>query len=81
MGEVTRPRRTPYTKRGICRVPCMRCGNPSRQQWQVCADGNIYRGLCERCDVALNALVLRWMRHPEAEGLMKAYRKKMEENQ
>ena len=57
-------RRTPYTERGIRRIPCARCGAPSSTQWQVCADGNQYRGLCIDCDVALNALVLGWMGLP-----------------
>ncbi len=68
------PRRKPYTNRGILRVPCFRCGRPSFYQWQICADGNIYRGLCKRCDVAMNAYVLRFMRDPDRERKMKKYR-------
>lgn len=68
-----RSRRKPYTERGIRRVPCRRCGSPSRFQWQVCADGNIFRGLCEKCDVALNHLVLHWMRDPDADQKVAAY--------
>ena len=30
-------------------------------QWQICADGNIYRPICKECDIALNALVLEFM--------------------
>lgn len=54
-------RKTPYTERGIRRLPCFRCGEPACHQWQVCADGNVYRPICLKCDVALNRLVLRWM--------------------
>lgn len=51
----------PYTERGIRRLPCFRCGRRSRFQWSTCADGNLWRPICERCDIALNSLVLRWM--------------------
>ena len=66
-------RREPYTARGITRVPCSRCGAPSSQQWQVCADGG-WRGLCRACDVALNRMVLQFMRDPEATEKMEAYK-------
>lgn len=69
-------RRTPYTARGIRRVKCMRCGAPSTQQWQICADGNQYRGICTPCDVALNAVVLRFLNHPQAETLLQSYRER-----
>lgn len=67
-------RRKPYTERGISRVPCRRCGAPSKFQWQVCADGNVWRGLCLACDVALNALVLGFMGDPDLIAKMEAYR-------
>lgn len=54
-------RRKPYTARGIRRVPCFRCGKPARFQWQICADGNLYRPICWACDVALNRVVLEFM--------------------
>lgn len=71
---MSRLRRRPYTQIGIRRVPCFRCGKPSRFQWQVCADGNRFRGLCSGCDVALNDLVLRWMGDPDADAKLAAYR-------
>lgn len=66
-------RRKPYTAIGIRRVPCARCGEPSSQQWQVCANGNRWLGICWPCDVALNRLALEFMRVPNAEALMAAY--------
>jgi hypothetical protein len=68
-------RRTPYTQTGVRRVPCFRCGQPAEHQWQVCADGNLYRPLCGPCDVKLNALVLSFMQHPRMEQLMEVYAK------
>lgn len=70
-------RRAPYTAIGIERIPCFRCGEPAHQQWQVCADGNLYRPLCVKCDIELNVTVLLWMRHPDAERLIAEYREKM----
>jgi hypothetical protein len=66
-------RRHRYTQIGIRRLPCFRCGARSEYQWNVCADG-LFRTLCVRCDVGLNALVLRWMKDPEAEKKIARYR-------
>lgn len=68
-----RPRHKPYTARGISRVPCARCGAPSTQSWQICSDGNQFRGLCTGCDVGLNAVVLSFVRLPDAEAKIAAY--------
>lgn len=54
-------RRKPYTKKGIKRVPCFRCGKPSTQQWQICSLKNEYKGLCTVCDIELNKVVLEFM--------------------
>lgn len=67
-------RRKPYTERGIKRVPCARCGAPSHAQWQVCADGNTWRGLCRRCDVDLNDLTMRFFFGDAREADVAAYR-------
>lgn len=69
-------RRKPYSSTGIKRIPCARCGKPSDSQWQVCANGNRYQGLCVPCDVKMNALVLKWMKHPHAEELTEIYEHK-----
>lgn len=70
-------RREPYTERGISRVPCSRCAKPSRFQWQACANGRRYLGVCEDCDIELNRLALEFMRVPNAEALMAAYVKRV----
>ena len=72
-----RGNRTAYTERGIRRVPCARCGAPSQQQWNICADGNRYRGMCNACDVLLNDLVLKFVRDPERVAKVVRYRRKM----
>jgi hypothetical protein len=66
-------RTKPYTERGIGRIPCSRCGQPSVHQWQVCANGNRYLGICRPCDIELNKLALGFMRVPNATELLKAY--------
>lgn len=68
-----RPRRTPYTVIGIRRVPCFRCGGPGKHQWQICADDNVFRVVCQKCDVALNRLVLRWMKFSDWKAKLKRY--------
>ena len=57
----------PYTDIGIKRVPCLRCGAPSSRQWQICALGNRYYGVCNPCDIKLNRVVLDFMNIPSKE--------------
>lgn len=66
-------RKKPYTEIGITRLKCIRCGNPAEVQWQICADNNNYRPLCLDCDIALNRVVLRFMRHPHREHMANEY--------
>lgn len=68
-------RTKPYSEIGIRRVPCARCGKPSRYQWQICADDNVYRGLCPDCDVELNTMVMRWVWGDTREADIAAYDK------
>lgn len=70
---MTHKRLVPYTDKGIKRIPCYRCGCPSEYQWQICADGNQYRGICLQCDIALNRLVLTFMGDKDIEAKMSAY--------
>ncbi len=53
-------RRKPYTEKGIKRIPCVRCGIPSSQQWRICAL-DMWDGLCVNCDIELNRLVLNFI--------------------
>lgn len=66
-------RTKPYTARGIARVPCVRCGKPSIYQWQVCADGRAYRPCCSKCDIAINRMVMKFMRIPDWQRKLAAY--------
>ena len=68
-----RTRTKPYTSARIRRVPCVRCGAPSVCQWQICSDGNQYRGFCRSCDVAMNALVLEFVGFPDWKAKLAAY--------
>ena len=67
-------RTKPYTSAGIRRVPCFRCGEPSVHQWQICADRNQYRGVCEACDIKLNALVLRFFGFEDWRAMIEKYK-------
>lgn len=71
-------RAKPYTEAGIRRIPCVRCGVKAEHQWQICATGNRYAGICVRCDVALNAVVLQFMRVPGSAEMMRAYSKRQQ---
>jgi len=69
-------RKRPYTTIGVRRLSCARCGQPATCQWQVCADGNLYRPICPRCDLLLNRLVLQTMRDPETVAKMQRYQQR-----
>lgn len=72
---MTRGRRKPYTEIGIRRMKCVRgCGRQARFQWQICADGRVYRVVCAECDVELNAMVMRWAWGDSREADIAAYR-------
>jgi NAD-dependent SIR2 family protein deacetylase len=66
-------RRDPYTTEGIKRLRCIRCGDKAQHQWQICSDNGYFRPVCISCDVALNKLVLRFMRHPDAHSVSARY--------
>jgi len=66
-------RQTPYTVSGIRRKECIRCGEQATVQWQICADGNNYRPVCDTCDKLLNRLVIKFMRHPDAKQIIQEY--------
>lgn len=52
---------------------CIRCGRPAREVFDICADGNVPRHVCKLCDIALNAIVLDFMRIPNAAQKMLEY--------
>jgi len=66
-------RKKPYTELGIKRVPCLRCGKPSTQQWQICSLNNKYFGVCSECDIKLNALVLDFFQVPRKRNIIESY--------
>ena len=69
-------RRQPYTEIGMHRgkgLPCFRCGKPAHHQWSICSDGNLYRPVCVPCDVAINRIILRFMRFPDWKAKVKRY--------
>lgn len=66
-------RRKPYTEKGISRVPCFKCGQPSLTQWQICTLQNEYKGLCMKCDLDLNNLVLEFFQVAHREQIMLNY--------
>ena len=70
-------RKKPYTEIGVRRLPCSRCGQPASRQWNVCADGNLYRPLCVACDFKLNKMVLKWMNDPDFKAKAKKYKYKL----
>jgi len=58
-------------------MKCFRCGNKAKYQWQICADENIYRPICEECDIELNEIVLKWAGFPDWKDKIKQYKEKV----
>lgn len=60
---------------------CSHCGKPVAATWiwdmRLCAVGRkaAYR-LCGACDVLLNARMLKFFRHPNAQRLMARYKER-----
>ena len=75
MGIWAKRRKNPYSKAGLKRLKCVRCGKPASAQWQICSDGNNYRPLCDDCDIDLNRIVLEWAGHPAAADLIEKYKR------
>ncbi len=69
-------RKKPYTETGVKRLPCAKCGEPATQQWNACADG-LWRPVCTKCDIALNAIVLTFMNDPDLFSKMRSYQEKI----
>lgn len=69
-------RKRPYTEKALRRMKCIRCGERAFAQWNICADGNVYRPICASCDVELNTLVMRWAFGDARETDIAAYRTK-----
>jgi hypothetical protein len=70
-------RKKPYTQIGIKRLKCFRCGEPASEQWGICADGNVWRPICKKCDVELNEMVLKFMGFEDWEKKIEKYKEKM----
>ena len=70
-------RKEPYTANGIKRLPCVRCGKKASHQWQICADGRLYRPICVACDIALNEMVLKFVGFVDVEEKMARYTETM----
>ena len=70
-------RTKPYTNIGIKRISCLRCGKPSRYQWNICALGNAFYTVCAECDIALNEAVLNFFNFENKKEIIKNYRKRV----
>lgn len=68
-----------YTAFGLNRLRCRRCGGKATEQWMLrpCATGRKqWHPLCTECDVELNRIAMDFVRLPDADELLAAYRKK-----
>ena len=52
---------------------CLRCGAPATEQFSICANGGVWTPVCKICDIALNAVVLDFMKIPNAAKKIVAY--------
>jgi len=70
-----RGRIKPYTAIGIRRIKCAvrGCKHKSAYQWNSCANGNRYLGVCQMHDIALNDTVLRFFGFDRVNQRMQRY--------
>ncbi len=66
-------RRTPYTKIGLRRLSCVRCGDPASRQVVFSID-DLWRPLCTECDEKLNLLYLVFLNDPDVVVKIAKYR-------
>lgn len=52
-------RKKPYSEGGIHRVPCVKCGKPSRYQFRICSTDR-WTAVCPDCDLYINRIVACW---------------------
>jgi NAD-dependent SIR2 family protein deacetylase len=67
----------PYTRRSIKRAQCVRCGERASDAFTICAAGT-HRQLpvCKECDIAINAMIVRFLGFPDAEQMIETYARK-----
>ena len=58
-------------------IPCVHCGANSQCQWVVCANGPDFIPMCIDCDIALNHLILSFLKFENCEDLMKQYKESL----
>ena len=61
----------------LVKMACHCCGARARYQWNACADGNIWRPLCPRCDVAVNIAILRVLHPKRWRSKVRAYARRI----
>ena len=73
--------RDEYSTAAIVHIPCLRCGTPSAQQFNICALGERFYGVCTRCDIGINRAVLCYIRYPQRRMIMRAYTRRALHNE
>jgi len=70
----------PYTPAGLKRQRCVHCGAPATEQWSLrpCAVGRAgWYPLCAEHDLDLNQIVMAFLKLPDAEQRLDAYRERI----
>jgi len=66
-------RKTPYTRIGLKRLSCVRCGDPAARQVVFPVDG-LWKPLCVRCDEELQLIFLVYLGDPDIDSKIERYR-------
>ncbi len=66
-------RRKPYTRIGLRRLSCVRCGDPASRQVVFPVDG-LWRPVCRQCDEELNLIYLVYLGDPNIDEKIARYR-------
>jgi len=62
-----------YTKIGLRRLSCVRCGDPAARQVRFSVDG-LWKPVCRQCDEELQLIFLVYLGDPDIDSKIERYR-------
>ena len=68
-----------YTRIGLQRLSCVRCGDPASRQVRFSVDG-LWKPVCKRCDEELQLLFLIYVDDPDIDSKIERYRNEIAES-
>jgi hypothetical protein len=77
MSDTLIGRRKPYTRIGLKRLSCARCGDPASRQVVFPID-DLWKPMCVKCEEELNLIYLIFMEDPDIDEKIAQYHEETE---